>query len=381
MRERTSDDGSIVVGLHAGALQDLEPAWQRLVEPKSLGAPFRTYAWVSSWWTHVSTSKEPQVMVARRDGDIVGILPAYVERTRLGGRRLRLMGDGIVGSDWLGAIARPAHLQPVSRAFAAHLHEAGCDEVQLDDLAPDDPLIRAVGGKVEPRFKCPCIRIAGSFDEYLERLPDGIGAQLHRRRRWLERRPGYAIEELTRPADVERGMRVLFELHRRRWALEGGSDAIDSEAVERFHVEAARMLAQKGWARLWLLHADGAPRAALYGFRHGDRLAYYQSGHEPEWRPRSVGTVLLGHVIATAFAQRLTEFDFLRGEEPYKLRWATGMRETVRLRARTGGLLPLVEEHLRLGWTLMKDAARAALPPATFARLQAWRKQLGRGAA
>jgi CelD/BcsL family acetyltransferase involved in cellulose biosynthesis len=97
-------------------------------------------------------------------------------------------------------------------------------------------------------------------------------------------------------------------------------------------MSAARALAPSGWSRVYLLHVGGGPRAALYGWRYADRFAFYQAGHEPAWRPRSVGTVLLGEVIERVFKERLREFDFLRGDESYKLRWASGWRQTVRVR-------------------------------------------------
>src|SRR5262249_15622333 len=86
------------------------------------------------------------------------------------------------------------------------------------------------------------------------------------------------------------------------------------------HAGGAGAWASLGWPHLLVLHVEGAPRAALYGLCHGDRFAFYQSGHEPAWRPRSVGTVLLGHVLRHCHAAGLREFDFLRGSEPYKFR-------------------------------------------------------------
>src|SRR6185503_20333868 len=140
------------------------------------------------------------------------------------------------------------------------------------------------------------------------------------------------------------------------------SDAIDSPDVEAFHRLAARALAERGWARLYILHAEGAPRAALYGFVHGDRFAFYQAGYDPEWRQRSVGTVLLGHIVRECFGEARSEFDFLRGTEPYKLKWANGWRETVRLRARDASLRALIHDAGRTAYWRLREAGKRALP-------------------
>jgi len=137
---------------------------------------------------------------------------------------------------------------------------------------------------------------------------------------------------------------------------------LTTPAVEAFHRESSRGLAGLGWARVYLLHADGAPRAALYGFRHGRRFAFYQAGHDPEWRARSVGTVLLGHVIRHCFAEGLEEFDFLHGNEPYKLAFANGARRTVRLTASSPGLRPWLRERGRTMNGAARTVAKRLLP-------------------
>jgi CelD/BcsL family acetyltransferase involved in cellulose biosynthesis len=216
-----------------------------------------------------------------------------------------------------------------------------------------------VRAAIEPRYRCPYLKIEGSFSHYLESRPDGLASQWRRRKQWLEKRPGYRLDVLRSPAEVSAGIDVLFDLHRQRW--ENESDGITPE-LEPFHREAARRLAALGWAVIFVLHAEGAPRAALYGFRHGDRFAFYQSGHEPAWRPRSVGTVLLGHTIRWAFDQGLAEYDFLRGDEPYKFKWANAERRTVRVRAVGHGLRPWLRDRARRGMHELKEAVKQALP-------------------
>src|SRR5206468_1738585 len=109
---------------------------------------------------------------------------------------------------------------------------------------------------------------------WLGRLPLDGGAQLRRRRRWLERQPGFRIEVASAPAAVGEALEVLFRLHAARWAIAGGSEGIAGESVLAFHREAAAGLAARGWARIYLLHAAGDVRAALYGWERGGRFSF-----------------------------------------------------------------------------------------------------------
>jgi CelD/BcsL family acetyltransferase involved in cellulose biosynthesis len=376
---------SLEIAVHRGDLDALAPFWDALLDERHPGAAFRSWAWISAWWKSFSAGREPFVLVARQGAATVGILPLCAERSPLGGRRLLFMGEGIVGSDYLGIVCRAEDEERLARVFAAHLARESYDELELDGIMRGDPLLPALEGvmpasraDVELRYRCPHITLGDDFDAYLATLPDGTGQQWKRRLRWLEKRPGFEIERITDPAQLVPGLDALFELHHKRWAVEGGSDAIDSGAVEAFHRLAGRALAERGWARLYLLHVEGAPRAALYGWRHGDRFVFYQAGYDPEWRQRSVGTVLLGHIVKECFADGLAEYDFLRGSEPYKLKWANGWRETVRLRARDSSLRALIHDAGRTAYWRLRAAGKRALPESALDWARRARKRVAR---
>src|SRR5262249_26164674 len=147
---------------------------------------------------------------------------------------------------------------------------------------------------------------------------------------------GFRSERLTETAELARGFEMLLDLHGARWQDE--TLALGDEHMVSFHRAALVGLARRGFAEIHMLCAEGKPRAALYGLRHGRRFAFYQSGGDPEWQERAVGTVLLGDLIGRAFAEGLEEFDFLRGDEPYKLRWANDHRTLVAARAQGRGV-------------------------------------------
>jgi CelD/BcsL family acetyltransferase involved in cellulose biosynthesis len=84
--------------------------------------------------------------------------------------------------------------------------------------------------------------------------------------------------------------------------------------------------------RLHVLELDGIARAALYCFHKGPRTCYYLGGFEPTLAKLSLGTVLTGRAIRHAIeSDGASEFDFLRGDEPYKYKWGALDRKNARL--------------------------------------------------
>ena len=130
-------------------------------------------------------------------------------------------------------------------------------------------------------------------------------------------------------------MEDFLRLHRLRWAAEGGSVRHPARRGGGLPPRGGAAPRARGWLRMYRLFVGQDAIAAVYGLEMGRRFFYYQSGYDPAWSPRSPGLVLVGRTVEDAYARGLTDYDFLRGTEPYKLDWASDRRETcsVRLRA------------------------------------------------
>jgi CelD/BcsL family acetyltransferase involved in cellulose biosynthesis len=127
---------------------------------------------------------------------------------------------------------------------------------------------------------------------------------------------------------LERDLDVLFALHRARWGRQASGFA---GRAQQFHREFAAIALERGWLRLRILELDGAPAAALLNFRFGGHEWFYQGGRDPRYDRYSPGFLLQLHAIRSAFEDGLEAYRFLRGGEPYKLRFASHDRGLVNL--------------------------------------------------
>ncbi|MDQ1561561.1 MAG: hypothetical protein QOE85_902, partial [Actinomycetota bacterium] len=227
-------------------LPALAEAWDELIDERSLGAVFRSSAWLLPWWHRFSDGKQLSVYAATDGTGLMGVLPAYRVRSPLGGQRLRLIGDGTVTSDYLGVIARPNELEAAAEAIALAVVAEERDML-LEGVIATDSFIAALrrrGTSFSARTDaCPYVPINAlpDFDAWIRDRPNGLREQLRRRRRWLAKRPGFSIEVLTGETEIAAALPTLWHLHRARWEVEGGTKALDT-GVEEFHTESARAL-------------------------------------------------------------------------------------------------------------------------------------------
>jgi CelD/BcsL family acetyltransferase involved in cellulose biosynthesis len=377
--------GLTVVSHHDPArLASLRDEWRALFDSAQAPSPFLSWEWLHTWQRRFASRRAVWILEAR-DGErrLAGVLALHARPSIVGVRRWALLGNGITGADGVDVLAR-ADVAPAVRVEIARALAAGAsawDVVDLEDLPCGTPTVAALRAamtakgirtQVERGWICPGFAVRGSFEDHLAKIRrrETYG----RRVRWLQRQPGFRIEVATGVDEAGPAMEDFLRLHRLRWAAEGGSGGIPPGNVEDFHREVGPLLAERGWLRMYRLFVGRDAIAAVYGIEVGKRFFYYQSGYDPAWSPRSPGVVLVGKTVEDAYARGLTDYDFLRGTEPYKMDWASDRRETwtVRLRAPSlrAGTAAAAEEAFRAA----RGLARSVAPEKVWGALQRARR-------
>jgi CelD/BcsL family acetyltransferase involved in cellulose biosynthesis len=189
----------------------------------------------------------------------------------------------------------------------------------LERLPADVDWAAELGGRVLAREASPVLTFGvGSWDELLAGWSSNRRGQARRIERRLAREHDHRYV-LTRDRDSLGGdLDVLFALHRARW---GSQSPFLADMA--FHRDFAAIALERGWLRLWRLEVDGRPAAAWYGLRFGTAESYYQAGRDPGMEDRAVGLALLLHTIRAALEDGASEYRFLRGDEPFKMRFAS----------------------------------------------------------
>jgi CelD/BcsL family acetyltransferase involved in cellulose biosynthesis len=363
--------------------------WRALNQRARAGTMFLGPDWLEPWWNHFGDGRELSSICVREGGRLIGLMPLFLETVRLGGievRRLAFLGDGETGCDYLDVLAEPGREREVLDLCLARLMELPWDVCDLDGLwresftalqiahrFPPGRVSRSVIRDGRVRFVCPHIPLSGSWEQYLEGL--GRRENLRRREKWLYRQPGVSVTCARDPAGADKGMEDFLGLHRARWAVEGGSDGLTDERHEGFHREAGQRLARAGTLRMYTLFAARRPVASVYGVVHGARFNYYQSGYDPAWACKSVGLVLLARTVQDAFAEGLSEFDFLRGNEGYKADWSRGERWTIQVRLWRGARGRAARAALGAG-LFAREAVKAAMPKGVMEAMRKARRAI-----
>lgn len=297
------------------SLEEVRDEWNRLAS--GTRNVFSTWEWNSVWWKHFGGSKTLLVTACRsNEGRIVALLPLYLWRGRPF-RVVRFLGHK--EGDQLGPICLPKDRGAVADALNRVLSDRNVDVFVGERLAGEQGWSALLSGRELRKDASPVVHLRSStWEDLLRTRSRNFREQARRKERRLAKTHDVQYRLANDPARLEEDLNVLFRLHALRW----GGRQTTFQRYEAFHREFAAHALERGWLRLWFLEVDGNPRAVCYGFRFGDVESFYQSGRDPNWNQHSVGFIVLLHSIREALAAGMTEYRLLRGDEPYKYRFA-----------------------------------------------------------
>jgi CelD/BcsL family acetyltransferase involved in cellulose biosynthesis len=309
------------------ALSALRDEWSALWRRCPDAMPFQAPAWLLPWGRHFAPDRTRAVAVRER-GDLIALVPVFEWQGAL-----LLAGTG--PSDYADGLFAPGHealAAPVLAALAELADELECSCVDLQQIRPASPLLKAAppaswNSRLSDGEVCPVMLLRGQ---------DGLDCTSRRWRRnlsYARRRlagvEGYALEIV--PADlVAQTATELEELHAARWRQRGESGVLRDPLMSRLVRDALLELGADGLLRLHRLRLRGRTAAVALAIKGADAVCFYLSGFDPQWSRFGPGMAAIGCAIMHAAAEGAHEFHFLRGREAYKYHWGARDRRTFR---------------------------------------------------
>jgi len=303
-------------------------AWDELVGRQPLPSPF-----LLSWWVPTAAGAAPSVLLCL-DGDrLVGGAAFEVDRIGRGPaslERVRSLGQGTLAPDHLDLIAEPDHADHVRDRVLGWLRRPGSRMVDLDGLAADGRLARALASFEIERTGAPWAPLPDDAATYLADRKGQVRSTIGRSRKRMEKA---GVTSRRVPAgDAGPALDALARLHDGRWS----DDSAFLGGWERFRRAAEVGMSSGAVVVHELVGPDGDVIATELDLVAGDRMAFYQAGRSTDREWRGAGSVLKADVIGQAIADGDREYDLLRGDESYKSDWASERRELVRVRFGVG---------------------------------------------
>ena len=270
------------------ALDAVEDDWRRLAERR--GNPFLTPEWFRAWIAYRDDVRPYAIATHRADGSLLGVMPFVLSKS---GLFPTLSFAGAEFGDLFHPVAETSDEVAVAAATARTLgdHRADWSVIvadYVDDRAPwvselfigESMRLATMHYHDQPSLYLIAELTGRTWDEYLSTRSPNFRSQIGRKLRRLQREHDVAFHQVDSLDELEPRMKVLFNLHERRWR-DRGSSVFATDESRAFHLAFARAALNRGWLRLWSLDVDGETVAAWYGWRLGRPLSVLPGRFQP----------------------------------------------------------------------------------------------------
>ncbi len=308
--------------------EEIAGEWTRFVSSVPAATPFQLPEWQLTWWRHFGEGRL-HIMLFRTLDTLVGVVPCFLTEVE-GQRTLKLLGTGLASS--LEPPIAAAQRVDVATLLKSHLLANSSWEIcDWRDVAANSALAGLQMGerfelRTAPDGEWSQVPIQGTFQQYWEGRPFSL------RRNFLKYldtasmtadRPRF---ELVRQADPEFVNAII-----RLQGDQSSAFARAKEGAAAFFTDLARACEDADLLRLFGLRHNRKLVAVVLAFSHRKTLYAFAGGHDPEFESLGFGRLLLFESLRHAFQEGYKGWNFLRGNEAYKLLWGAQMTPTARV--------------------------------------------------
>ncbi len=321
------------------SLAGYESVWNDLLGGCEVNTIFQTYQWHQSWWRAFGDEYQTFILLAKKDGNLVGIAPLLKYRTKVLGRSetmISFIGSPTQSTDYCTFIY-PRDDQTVLDSFFKFLLERrDWSLLNFSDIPSSSAQLQRICQFFEETTLF--FNRRKLYDAPTRILSDRKADHKITRKKSLVRNYNY----FKRTGEVElhhfdtkiKMEEILPQFFKQQFARRQFNNTPSPFAKQKYQLFAnylANSLITKGWLDFSALYLNNQPLAFHFGFRYYDTLTWYQPSFNPDYAKHGPGQVLLKLLIEYAIDNDLKEFDFTIGDEKYKYRFANLIRSNTQV--------------------------------------------------
>jgi len=319
------------------SLARLEDNWNAVYDADDEAQIFLSWKWLHGWLSRIPG---PWFILAAKERDDAGLpyvaffplrLQTMIEKSDVFSD-VRMAGN--FGADYTGIVCRPEAEHKAIPAFARIVRQMNWARLHLDNVRISEGRWRLLTAcfpkasfhstKVDKIIKvdgidnslCPYATLPNDWNAYLDALSTNTRQKIRRLLKQVEASSEYRITVATAET-FDRDLKTLLGFWETKWRARK-SDRMDSLIRSN---------------RAMLTRSFHSGLVYLPTFWHGDRpvaalatlieprkrtFSFYMTGRDETFEGPPAGMILHAYSIRDAIARGFVEYDFLRGNEPYK---------------------------------------------------------------
>ncbi|MDD3013633.1 MAG: GNAT family N-acetyltransferase [Candidatus Gastranaerophilales bacterium] len=319
----------------------LKEDWDRLANGL---APINSFEWMFTWWKYFKNNKELKILIAERNGQIVGIAPLFIENTKalkfIKFRKLCFLGGDI--SDYLDFLI--VQDEDREKIFISLLDYAlnnlsydYLDFKRINTAYPNFDLWQKYSKEKQLDFElskeCPALKLADydTYNEYYGKISKSLKRNLNTRHNKLQK-DGFNTEIIFKNDINEEDIKSIgdINLNRQLYKVNKGelkrfcyfSDKNKLDFIKDYFCSESNNSKLLAYLKL-----NGTIVSYILALINDTTIFYWNTAVNPDYLTYGPSKFLINELIKYAFEKNLECFDFMRGTSSYKLEWSNSQTE------------------------------------------------------
>ena len=324
-------------------IKTLESIWNKTIEKATTNNVFLTYEWLTCWLQIYATDGNQFIICIKENDSVIALAPLIIVRhNELGVPLRRLQFIGYRSCDYIDFIIikdKEECMELIFEYVNKNNHKWDYGEfLHLSEESDNLDYIRKTLISRNQWFKLrkdcisPFIMIQSDIETFLKHKKSGLRYDLKKGEKDLENLGKLAFSKITNQKDALNELPTFFDLLSKREELVGrqGTHQSKKELQEIFKLYIAddNMWGSINFCKLSI---DNKSIAYHFGFEYNKKLYFYKPTFDIIYLRQSPGKLLIKKLIEYAYENDFDEFDFLRGDEPYKFQWTKEYRDSYAL--------------------------------------------------
>lgn len=368
-------DTKIRIISESNEFESLSEVWDSLIRKSKDNNPiYLTHEWLLTWWKHFGEGKKLNILLIEKEGQLIGIVPLMRTEYRIGLINIHALETiGSLNCNHI-CLVRSGKREEAVTAFIAYL-EKEFDKGELVlrltwvpgdceflDLLRSRISLHASNLIMQEKVKtlAPYITLPATWDEYSRWLSPNRRHVLRRKLRSLEKAHSVEFRDCTKD-NLDDMLSRFIDLHEKRWQSANVSSVFSDPKMKGFYRDIATRFLEKGWLHFSCLIVDSEVASAEYGFIYNHKFYCATSARDIKYAEYSVGHLHQMFLIKYAIEKGLREFDFLKGDEPYKFHWTESSRRYINFVIGKRGLCSSLRLKLMLAFLRLHEIKQYSL--------------------
>ena len=320
---------------------EMKNYWDETLNRSTENNIFLTWEKMAPSVNYMEAKSSLKILCATEGNELVGIAPFRITHRRLKG----LLSYDIIEplaygeTDYTGIIITKQEEQCLHQFIVHLLSQKDWDFMNFPDLpqtaqtlalmrtAKDIPKFEAIKGAI-----CPYIAIPGTKDKLLANLNSKFQKKLRNSLHKLESEQGKVeLRNYYELGSLDKTMEIFVKLHQKRWTARGEPGRFSNQKSLELTKQTARYFAEKDWLRLYFLTVNNKPVAAELNLEYKEKMYCHLKGLDPDYYKYRVGSLLTFKVLEECVKKRISEYDFMQGDEAYKFDWTNKFRQNMNI--------------------------------------------------